>query len=67
MTLAPERDCMAPETEPTDEELALVMREVGEVVRARKAASDAWLDEQVARALDARGLHAGAAVARAGR
>jgi hypothetical protein len=67
MISAVDRDCMAPDTEPTDEELATVMREAAEVARARKIQSDAWLAEQVARALEAAGLTAGAAVARAGR
>ncbi len=34
---------MAPDTEPTDEELALVMREARELAVQRRAASDAWI------------------------
>ena len=37
------RDLMAPDTEPTDEELALVMREACELARKREAISDAWV------------------------
>jgi hypothetical protein len=37
------RDLMAPDTEPTDEELALVMREAREVAVARRAKADAWI------------------------
>lgn len=50
---APERDCMAPGTEPTDEELACVMREVAVVVRERKQQGELWLAQQVALALQA--------------
>jgi len=35
------RDLMAPDTEPTDEELALVMREAKELAVERRAKSDA--------------------------
>src|SRR6187399_2513042 len=34
---------MAPDTEPTDEELALVMREARELAVQRKAIADAWV------------------------
>ena len=34
------RDLMAPDTEPTDEELALVMREARELAVQRRAAAD---------------------------
>jgi hypothetical protein len=34
---------MAPDTEPTDEELALVMREARELAIQRRATSDAWV------------------------
>jgi hypothetical protein len=34
---------MAPDTEPTDEELALVMREARELAVARRAKADAWI------------------------
>jgi len=37
------RDLMAPDTEPTDEELALVMREARELAVQRRAKSDAWI------------------------
>ena len=62
-----ECDCMAPDTEPTDAERPVVMRESAEVARVRRATGDAWLAEQIARAFDAVGLVAGAAAARAGR
>jgi hypothetical protein len=34
---------MAPDTEPTDEELALVMREARELAVQRRAKADAWI------------------------
>lgn len=34
---------MAPDTEPTDEELAIVMREARELAVARRARADAWV------------------------
>jgi hypothetical protein len=37
------RDLMAPDTEPTDEELALVMREARELAVQRRAKADAWI------------------------
>jgi hypothetical protein len=37
------RDLMAPENEPTDEELALVMREARELAVQRRAKADAWI------------------------
>jgi hypothetical protein len=37
------RDLMAPDTEPTDEELALVMREARDLAVARRALADAWI------------------------
>ena len=37
------RDLMAPDTEPTDEELALVMREAREVAVQRRALADSWV------------------------
>ncbi len=37
------RDLMAPDTEPTDEELALVMREAREAAIRRRARADAWI------------------------
>jgi len=42
-TAQPLRDLMAPDTEPTDEELALVMREARELAVARRAKADAWI------------------------
>ncbi len=37
------RDLMAPDTEPTDEELALVMREARDLAVQRRAKADAWI------------------------
>jgi hypothetical protein len=37
------RDLMAPDTEPTDEELALVMREARDLAVQRRATADAWV------------------------
>ncbi len=34
---------MAPDTEPTDEELALVMREARDLAVQRRAKADAWV------------------------
>ena len=34
---------MAPDTEPTDEELAVVMREARELAVQRRAKADAWI------------------------
>jgi hypothetical protein len=42
-TLMKPRDLMAPDTEPTDEELALVMREARDVAVRRRAKADAWI------------------------
>jgi hypothetical protein len=42
MDLKP-RDLMAPDTDPTDEELALVMREARELAVQRRATADAWV------------------------
>lgn len=41
--MAKSRDLMAPDTEPTDEELALVMREARELAGRRRAVADAWI------------------------
>jgi hypothetical protein len=41
------RDLMAPDTEPTDEELALVMREARDVAIARRAQADAWISTKL--------------------
>jgi len=43
----PVRDLMAPDTEPTDEELATVMREALAVALERKAQSDEWMRQQL--------------------
>lgn len=45
------RDLMAPDAEPTDEELALVMREARDLAMARKADSDEWMRRQLAEAV----------------
>ena len=37
------RDLMAPDTEPTDEELALVMREARDLAVQRRSTADAWV------------------------
>jgi hypothetical protein len=37
------RDLMAPDTEPTDEELAIVMSEARDIAIQRRALSDAWV------------------------
>lgn len=37
------RDLMAPDTEPTDEELALVMDAARDLALKRRALSDAWI------------------------
>jgi hypothetical protein len=44
---------MAPDTEPTDEELALVMREARDEALRRKKESDAWLAREIERAVAA--------------
>ena len=41
------RDLMAPETEPTDEELHLVMQEALALALARKRQSDAWSKQRL--------------------
>jgi hypothetical protein len=38
---------MAPDTEPTDEELQLVMREALDLALERKKMSDAWMRQQL--------------------
>jgi hypothetical protein len=40
---AKSRDLMAPDTEPTDEELALVMWEARDLAVQRRAIADAWV------------------------
>lgn len=37
------RDLMAPDTDPTDEELAIVMLEARDLAMQRRAISDAWI------------------------
>ncbi|NOU13461.1 MAG: hypothetical protein HOO92_05745 [Methylococcaceae bacterium] len=41
------RDLMAPETEPTDEELELVMEEALAQAMLRKSQSDAWIKQHL--------------------
>lgn len=48
---APRRNPMLADTEPTDEELNLVMREARDLALQRKAASDEWLRQQLAAAV----------------
>ena len=42
------RDLMAPDTEPTDEELQTVMREALELALERKRISDDWMKRRLA-------------------
>jgi hypothetical protein len=42
---------MAPDCEPTDEELEVVMHEALDLAMARKAASDEWMRRQLADAV----------------
>ena len=42
-----ERDLMVPDTNPTDEELHLVMRAALEVAMQRKKVSDAWMQQRL--------------------
>ena len=42
---------MTADTDPTDEELAIVMREACELAMQRKAESDEWLRQQLAKAV----------------
>jgi hypothetical protein len=49
----PRRNPMTADTDPTDEELAVVMREACELAMQRKAVSDEWLRQQVAQAVRA--------------
>ena len=44
------RDLMAPDTEPTDEELAIVMSEARDLAIQRRALSDAWIAARLAEA-----------------
>ena len=41
------RDLMAPDTEPSDEELQIVMREALQSALARKKSSDVWMQQQL--------------------
>ncbi len=45
------RDLMTPETEPTDEELHIVMKEALDLVLARKQQSDTWMRQQLLEAV----------------
>ena len=47
----PHRDIMAPDTEPTDEELAIVMRAARDAALARRAKSDEWMRQRLAEAV----------------
>ncbi len=42
-----ERDLMAPDTDPTDEELHLVMHEALNLALERKQLSDAWMRQRL--------------------
>lgn len=47
-TISPiNRDLMAPDTEPTDEELHLVMGEALNLALERKKSSDAWMRQRL--------------------
>lgn len=50
---APRRNPMTADTDPTDEELAIVMREACELAMRRKAESDEWSRQQLAQAVQA--------------
>ena len=58
------RDLMAPDTEPTDEELALVMREARDVAIARRAKADAWIATKLKEASEFAQQGSAAALAR---
>lgn len=45
------RDLMAPDTEPSDQELATVMREALALALERKAQSDEWMRQQLLEAV----------------
>ena len=47
----PRKDIMAPDNEPTDEELAVVMREARDVARQRRAQAMERLHQQVEEAV----------------
>jgi hypothetical protein len=46
-TTSSPRDLMAPDTEPTDAELHLVMREALDLALERKKRSDEWMRQQL--------------------
>jgi hypothetical protein len=50
---ASRRNPMTADTDPTDEELAIVMREACELAMRRKAQSDEWSRQQLAEAVRA--------------
>lgn len=52
-TTTPRRNPMTADTDPTDEELAIVMREARELAMQRKAESDEWLRQQIMQAVRA--------------
>ena len=58
------RDLMAPDTEPTDEELALVMREARDVAIADRAKADAWIAAKLKEASEFARQDSAAALAR---
>ncbi len=47
----PRRQIMAPDSEPTDEELAEVMCAARDVAMERKVASDEWMRQKLAEAV----------------
>jgi hypothetical protein len=49
--LTSQRNPMLANTEPTDEELHLVMREARDVARQRKLESEAWMIDQLNKAV----------------
>lgn len=53
------RNVMAPQNEPTDEELALVMREAREVAVRRSALADAWITSRLEEATQFAKEHGG--------
>jgi hypothetical protein len=57
------RDVMAPDTEPTDEELALVMREAREAAVQRRALARAWIAARLEEATQYAREHAQARIA----
>lgn len=48
----PPRDLMAPDTEPTDEELAIVMREARDLAIERRVIADEWIADQLRQATE---------------